>query len=49
MKITLTKSQAKLTIQALEWAMNDDFPPSDPYNQMYQRIINKIEKEYYAK
>ena len=45
MKITLTKGQAYNVIQALEWAKNDDFGESDSINRMWQRIIDKIEKE----
>ena len=44
MKIILTNEQARLTIEALHWAQNDDFPDSDPFNRKYQRIINKIEQ-----
>lgn len=45
MKLILTKSQACLVKEALMWAQNPDFPESDPINQKYQRIIDKIEKE----
>lgn len=44
MKIVLTNEQARLTIEALQWAQNDDFPDSDPFNRKYQRIINKLEQ-----
>ncbi len=43
MKIVLTDRQARLAIQALEWAQNPDFPDSDPFNLSYQRIIDKLE------
>lgn len=43
-KIILTKHQAALTIQALEWAINPDFSDSDEFNQAYYRIINKLKK-----
>lgn len=45
MRITLTKRQARLAIQALYWAQNEDYPDSDPDNMAYQRIIDKLEKE----
>lgn len=45
MKIVLTTHQAIMVVEALEWAQNPDFPDSDPYNQQYQRIINKIREE----
>lgn len=44
MKINLTKDQAASIISACEWAINDNYSWSDPINQHYQRIINKLEK-----
>lgn len=44
MKITLTKNQAYLVIEALEWAENPDYPESDPINAKYRRIENKLHK-----
>lgn len=44
MKIALTKDQAASIITACEWAIDDNFSMSDPINQHYQRIINKLEK-----
>lgn len=45
MKLILTEAQAYLVKDALEWAQNPDFGENDSINQMYQRVINKIEKE----
>lgn len=45
MKISLTEDQAYATITALEWAIDDNFPMSDPINARYQRIIDKIKKQ----
>ena len=44
MKITLTKNQVYLIIEALEWAENPDYPDSDPINAKYIRIENKLHK-----
>lgn len=45
MKIILTEAQGYIVIDALEWAQNPEFGVSDPYNKMYQRVIDKIRKE----
>lgn len=42
MKISLTDAQGLAIMQACEWAINDDYPMSDPANAQYRRIINKI-------
>lgn len=44
MKLILTDNQARLVLQALEWAENDDYPDTDPHNACYIRIENKIRK-----
>lgn len=44
MKITVTKSQAYMILEALEWAQNPDFPDYDPLNAKYIRIENRIRK-----
>lgn len=43
--ITLTVSQQEAVINALQMAINPDYPKSDQFNAMYQRIIKKIERE----
>lgn len=45
MKITITNSQADTLLQALEWAVNPDFPDTDPTNAKYIRLENKIRRE----
>ena len=32
-------------MDACGWAINDDYPMSDPINAHFQRIIDKIQKE----
>lgn len=49
MKIILTDLQALFIIDACKWAQNDDFPPSDPINKRYQRIIDKLNKKLNGK
>ena len=48
-KLNFTEEQVKSIIKACEWAINDDFPASDPINSHYQRIINKFEKSLVEK
>lgn len=42
MKITLTAEQVRLVLNAVEWAYNPDFPPSDSLNLKLTRIENKL-------
>ena len=44
-KMNFTSEQLGSILQACEWAINDDFPMSDPTNAHYMRIIKKIAKE----
>lgn len=44
MRVILTNDQIGSIITACEWAMNSDYPMSDPTNAHYQRIINKLKK-----
>lgn len=45
MKLILTDRQARLVLEALEWAENPDYGDYDPANAAYIRIENKIRKE----
>ena len=47
-KMNFTSEQLGSILQACEWAINDDFPMSDPVNAHYMRIIKKIAKELKA-
>ena len=42
--VKLTEDQAKEVVQALEWAVNDSYPKSDPTNAFLYRIIYKVNK-----
>lgn len=42
MKVTLTKNQALIILQALEGAENDDFPEYDSYNAKLIRLQDKF-------
>lgn len=45
MKLILTERQARMVLEALEWAENPDYDDYDPANAAYIRIENKILKE----
>lgn len=45
MKLILTEHQARLVLEALEWAENPDYGDCDPANAAYIRIENKIRKQ----
>lgn len=44
LNVKMNADQIGTTIQALEWAKNDDYPPTDPTNAHIQRIIDKLVK-----
>jgi len=44
--VTLTAWQAEQTIQALEWAQDNENPGQSAHNAFLQRIINQIKKKY---
>lgn len=44
MKLIITKKQSDYLLEALEMAINLDYPKSDPINAQYIRLIKKIHK-----